>query len=85
MKKDIEVEPWFDLGKPSYDPKDIALRIGATSDAKEQFGGKFPSHIDAQPGKQKPPVPSFAGKLISSPHRSICDAFDLPSTSPNVH
>jgi 2-oxoisovalerate ferredoxin oxidoreductase beta subunit len=47
VKKDIEVEPWFDLGKPSYDPKDIAVRIGATSDAKEQFSGKFPSHIDA--------------------------------------
>jgi 2-oxoisovalerate ferredoxin oxidoreductase beta subunit len=46
VKKDIEVEPWFDLGQPSYDPKEIAVKIGATSDAKEQFGGKFPSHID---------------------------------------
>ncbi len=48
VKKDIDVEPWFDLGEPSYDPIEISKSIGAATEEKEKFGGAFPSHIDTQ-------------------------------------
>jgi len=47
VKKDIDVEPWFNLGEPSYDPPEVAVSVGAASEPKEKFSGAFPSHIDA--------------------------------------
>ena len=46
VKKDIDVEPWFDLGEPSYDPAEVAGKIGVATEPKEKFSGTFPSHID---------------------------------------
>ncbi len=46
VKKDIDVEPWFDLGEPSYEPAEIAEKLGVATEPKEQFGGTFPAHID---------------------------------------
>jgi len=46
--KDIDVEPWFDPGVPSYEPAEIAASIGAATEAKEKFSGAFPSHIDGK-------------------------------------
>ncbi len=46
VKKDETVEPWFDLGTPSFDAAEIARLIGATDRAAERFGSGFPSHID---------------------------------------
>jgi len=46
VKKDVDVEPWFDPGEPSYDPVEIATSIGVATHPKLQFGDKFPSHID---------------------------------------
>ncbi len=47
VKKDIEVEPWFDLGTPNFEPDAMAAAIGATSDSPERFAEAFPSHLDA--------------------------------------
>jgi 2-oxoisovalerate ferredoxin oxidoreductase beta subunit len=46
VKKDIDVTPWFDLGKPSYEPEEIAARIGVATEPKQQYSAVFPSHID---------------------------------------
>jgi 2-oxoisovalerate ferredoxin oxidoreductase beta subunit len=46
VKKDIDVEPWFDLGVPSYEPAEITASIGVATEPKEKFSGAFPSHID---------------------------------------
>ncbi len=46
VKKDLEVEPWFDLGKPNFDPDRIAEVIGASKESAQRFGAGFPSHID---------------------------------------
>ncbi|MFO0829480.1 MAG: 2-oxoacid:acceptor oxidoreductase family protein [Phycisphaerales bacterium] len=48
VKKDAVVEPWFDLGTPSFEPKDVAKLVGATDRRPERFGTGFPTHIDAK-------------------------------------
>jgi Pyruvate/2-oxoacid:ferredoxin oxidoreductase gamma subunit len=45
VKKDEEVEPWFDLGTPSFAADDVIRVVGGTSEAPERFGDGFPSHI----------------------------------------
>ena len=45
VKKDVEVEPWFDLGTPSFEPDDVARVIGGAAEPPQQFGSSFPSHI----------------------------------------
>ena len=46
VKKDVERDPWFELGAPSYEPENMWDVIGAAKKPVERFGGKFPSHID---------------------------------------
>jgi 2-oxoisovalerate ferredoxin oxidoreductase beta subunit len=48
VKKDIEVEPWFDLGEPTFEPDDVATVIGGVGKTAERFGKGFPAHIDEQ-------------------------------------
>ncbi len=45
VKKDEVREPWFNLGKPSFDPQRIASVIGGTDHAPERFGSGFPTHL----------------------------------------
>ncbi len=46
VKKDLEQEPWFDIGKPVFDAERIVGSIGATGEAVERFGNGFPDHLD---------------------------------------
>ncbi|HEX9729092.1 MAG TPA: 2-oxoacid:acceptor oxidoreductase family protein [Gemmatimonadales bacterium] len=48
VKKDLEVEPWFDIGTPSFEADDIVRVIGASAEPKEQFSGRFPAHVDPE-------------------------------------
>jgi len=48
VKKDIEVEPWFELEPPSFDPEMVAEVIGSTKEPPSKFGTGFPSHIDEE-------------------------------------
>jgi 2-oxoisovalerate ferredoxin oxidoreductase beta subunit len=48
VKKDVEVEPWFDLGRPSFEPDEVAAVIGSTTEPPSRFGTGFPSHIDEE-------------------------------------
>jgi 2-oxoisovalerate ferredoxin oxidoreductase beta subunit len=48
VKKDLEVEPWFDLGTPTFEPDDVAQVIGGTAEPPERFGAGFPTHIDGE-------------------------------------
>jgi Pyruvate/2-oxoacid:ferredoxin oxidoreductase gamma subunit len=45
VKKDLEPEPWFDLGTPSFQVEDVVNVIGGTDEKPERFGTGFPSHI----------------------------------------
>jgi 2-oxoisovalerate ferredoxin oxidoreductase beta subunit len=45
VKKDVEIEPWFELGKPSFVPDDVATVIGGVGKTTDRFGKGFPSHI----------------------------------------
>jgi len=45
VKKDLEVEPWFDLGTPSFEPDDVARVIGGTAEPPQHFSSGFPGHI----------------------------------------
>ncbi len=45
VKKDEVVEPWFDLGTPSFEPERVVQVIGGTDTPPERFGGGFPSHL----------------------------------------
>jgi len=46
VKKDLEVEPWFDLGVPSFDAESVVSVVGGTTERPERFAKQFPSHID---------------------------------------
>jgi 2-oxoisovalerate ferredoxin oxidoreductase beta subunit len=45
VKKDLEVEPWFDLGTPSFEPDVVARVIGGAAEPPQRFSNTFPSHI----------------------------------------
>jgi len=45
VKKDLEPEPWFDLGEPSFDSDEVIKVIGGTTDQPQRFGKGFPKHI----------------------------------------
>ena len=47
VKKDLDVEPWFDIGRPSFEPQRLIETIGGTDEATERFGDGFPDHLDA--------------------------------------
>ena len=46
VKKDQAVEPWFDLGTPSFEAIEVARVIGASDKPPQRFGRGFPSHLD---------------------------------------
>ena len=46
VKKDDEVERWFEPGPPSFEPGDVVRVIGGTDQPPEHFSDGFPSHID---------------------------------------
>jgi 2-oxoisovalerate ferredoxin oxidoreductase beta subunit len=46
VKKDVTVEPWFDLGTPAFEPDAVLEAIGASTEPAPRFGGGFPSHLD---------------------------------------
>jgi 2-oxoisovalerate ferredoxin oxidoreductase beta subunit len=48
VKKDIEVEPWFELEPPSFEPDEVAQVIGSAKEPPTTFGTGFPSHIDEE-------------------------------------
>ncbi len=45
VKKDLEVEPFFDFGKPKFEPEKLVEVVGASSEKIEKFCEKFPTHI----------------------------------------
>jgi 2-oxoisovalerate ferredoxin oxidoreductase beta subunit len=46
VKKDEEeVEPWFDLGTPDFEPENVVSVIGGTSEPPARFGEGFPAHV----------------------------------------
>jgi 2-oxoisovalerate ferredoxin oxidoreductase beta subunit len=45
VKKDVEPEPWFDLGEPSFDAEEVVDVIGGTDEQPQRFGKGFPSHL----------------------------------------
>lgn len=48
VKKDIEVEPWFELENPRFEPEHLVDVIGATDERPPRFGKGFPEHLDAE-------------------------------------
>ncbi len=48
VKKDVEIEPWFDPGTPTFEPDEVARVIGSAPEAAQRFGRGFPSHIHAE-------------------------------------
>ncbi len=48
VKKDVEVEPWFDLAKPSFDALAVSDVIGGATRSPKRFADGFPSHIDPE-------------------------------------
>ena len=45
VKKDESVEPWFELGPPSFAAEDLVRVIGGTDTPPERFGDGFPAHV----------------------------------------
>jgi len=45
VKKDEEVEPWFELGPPTFDADRIVRVVGGSDSQPERFGDGFPAHI----------------------------------------
>jgi 2-oxoisovalerate ferredoxin oxidoreductase beta subunit len=48
VKKDEDVEPWFDLGTPSFEPAVVTRAIGGTAEPPQRFGDSFPTHLDQE-------------------------------------
>jgi 2-oxoisovalerate ferredoxin oxidoreductase beta subunit len=48
VKKDVEVEPWFDLGVPAFEPEAVAAAIGGSQEPAPRFGTAFPTHLDPE-------------------------------------
>ncbi|MGD2136349.1 MAG: 2-oxoacid:acceptor oxidoreductase family protein [Gemmatimonadales bacterium] len=45
VKKDLDVEPWFDLETPRFDPDEVTQVIGGSGEAPQRFGEGFPAHV----------------------------------------
>jgi 2-oxoisovalerate ferredoxin oxidoreductase beta subunit len=45
VKKDMEPEPWFEVGEPRFTVEDVVNVIGGTTERPKRFGEGFPSHI----------------------------------------
>jgi len=48
VKKDLTVEPWFELAAPVYEPAEVADVIGGGTTSAEKFGQGFPAHLDEE-------------------------------------
>jgi 2-oxoisovalerate ferredoxin oxidoreductase beta subunit len=48
VKKDLEVEPWFQLDRPSFDPQEVAAVLGCSPESHDRVVEQFPAHIDAE-------------------------------------
>ncbi len=46
VKKDETVDPWFNLGKPSFDPEILLSEIDASEEKIVRYGKSFPVHLD---------------------------------------
>jgi len=46
VKKDEDVKPWFNLGKPTYDIDRVVEVIGGSSEITETFAESFATHLD---------------------------------------
>jgi len=47
VKKDVVVEPWFHLDRPSFDPKKVAAIVGGSEEERPRFALSFPTHLNA--------------------------------------
>ena len=47
VKKDVDPEPWFDLGTPTFAPEAVLGAIGSSDEAVPRFAEDFPAHLDA--------------------------------------
>ncbi len=45
VKKDVEAEPWFELGPPKFDVESVINVIGSSAEPPQRFGTGFPTHI----------------------------------------
>jgi 2-oxoisovalerate ferredoxin oxidoreductase beta subunit len=46
LKKDAEVEPWFKLPTPSFEPETFTHAVEASTEAQARFCRGFPAHLD---------------------------------------
>jgi 2-oxoisovalerate ferredoxin oxidoreductase beta subunit len=46
VKKDIEVEPWFDLSTPNFEATSFLKTVEASTQAQARFCKGFPAHLD---------------------------------------
>jgi 2-oxoisovalerate ferredoxin oxidoreductase beta subunit len=46
VKKDEEVEPWFHLGRPTFDIDRLLEVIGGSAEETDSFAEAFPTHLD---------------------------------------
>jgi 2-oxoisovalerate ferredoxin oxidoreductase beta subunit len=46
--KDVEMEPWFELDSPRFEPEALVDVVGATGDAPERFATAFPTRLDEE-------------------------------------
>ena len=47
VKKDEDVEPWFGVGPPSFEPERVVRVIGGSDTPPERFAEGFPTHLHA--------------------------------------
>ncbi|TNF75276.1 MAG: thiamine pyrophosphate-binding protein, partial [Acidobacteria bacterium] len=45
VKKDAEVEPWFDLERPEFAPERVMEVIEASAEPAKRYGESFPTHL----------------------------------------
>ncbi len=46
VKKDLVVEPWFDMDLPNFDPQALVDQLGTAEEELPRFSDHFPAHID---------------------------------------
>lgn len=48
VKKDLDLEPWFEPQAPSFDPQRLVAALGAGDERSPRFAQGFPTHLDAR-------------------------------------
>ena len=46
VKKDEDVEPWFDLGTPNFEPERVLEVVGGSSEEPDTLATSFATHLD---------------------------------------